>query len=119
MIAVHFNTALVLLDRITALRAIFGVRLDPQIVHVAVLFPIEPHLHLLAVSRVVLLLRALYAEQLSTAALGILTAEKLRELDIFFAAGARATLDVPVRVGELAAVPLEVLGVVRELLFVD
>ena len=82
-------------------------------------FLIEPHLHLLAVSRVVLLLRALDAEQLFTAALCIFTVKKLRELDIFFAADARATLNVPVRVGELAAMPLDVLCVVRELLFVD
>ena len=62
MMALHSNTALILLDRFLALRALLRVRLDPQIVFVVVRFLIEPHLHLLAVSWVVLFFRALGAE---------------------------------------------------------
>ena len=60
--AVHSYAAGVKFDWILALWALLRVRLDPQIVLVVVLFLFEPHFHLLAVSRVVLFLRALGAE---------------------------------------------------------
>ena len=119
MPAMHTNAAMVLLNWILAHRALFSVRFDPHIVRVAVFFLVEPDLNLLAVGRGVLFLLALDAEEFSTAALGVFAVELLRQLDVLFAAASRTTLDVSIRVGELAAVPLDVFCHVGKLLLID
>lgn len=55
VITTHMDAALILLDRLPALRAFFSVSLQPPIILAVVRLLVEPNLDLLAGSRFVLL----------------------------------------------------------------
>lgn len=106
--ASHMDAALIFLYSVATFWTLLRICFEPQIDRFVTSFFILPQLNLLAIRRLVLLLRALNAEFITALALNILAFPHRGQLNVKIAAGVRAALHIHVGVGKLASVPLEV-----------
>lgn len=115
----HVIAALVLLDKALALRARFRVRFDPGHVLAGVLLLEEPERNLVAGGRLMVFLLALEAEGASAEAVDHIYHAEGAELHDVLARLHGTPLHTFIEIGELLAVPVDVLAVVVDAVVVD